>query len=737
MADLSEKSALDVVPARPRAVQSLESLNFQAWQPYGPEPAIDLREYLRQLRERAWVVVVSVLVCLLGAVIYINSVTPLYEARAQLMIEPERPNIVAFADVIDDQGSKTDYYQTQYQVLRSRMLARRTMDVLRLWAHPEFTAQPSRAVAIMAWLSPGSREAVDSTPKTRSVAAESEAIGRFLKALTIEPIRNSRLLDVRFRSAEPKLAADVVNTLVRGYIDRELEFKVEASRQARAWLDERLARQREVVQSAEESLQQYRAANQALSVEGRPDIVAQRLSDLNAAATRARTERLEKEATYEQWQALAAADHDGELVVPPTTPGSSAFEAARAALLAAQANRATLARELGERHPDLIAAGTAVAQAGARVRSEAARVVETSRAELQVAQAKEARLAQALESQKRLAHTLDQKAIDYRMQQREAASSRQMLEGLLQRAQETAVAGELKTSNVRIVDLADVPLSTVYPRSLLLLGIAGFAGAGLGLALVLVLGHVDDRVRTGEEIRRWLDVTYLGNVPTVPRKLLRRSEVVTDEAGGDAFSEALRMVRTNLAFFCEQDRPRVILVTSTSRGEGKTLLATNVAVALAHARQRVLLVDGDMRRPRLHSIFDVERGPGLADLLTSSAKGDTVLRETRLANLTLLPAGTEPTQTADLLGFDPITQMLSTLDRQFDWVIVDSPPVDAATDACLLAHRVARVLFVVAGRKVSRRAARTAIDRLSAAGADFVGAVLTRMHQQPQDYLPY
>jgi polysaccharide biosynthesis transport protein len=282
-----------------------------------------------------------------------------------------------------------------------------------------------------------------------------------------------------------------------------------------------------------------------------------------------------------------------------------------------------------------------------------------------------------------------------------------------------------------------VPLSTVYPRSALLLGIAGFAGTGLGLALVLVLGHVDDRLRTGEEIRRWLDVTYLGNVPTVPRKLLRRSEVVTDQAGADGFSESLRMVRTNLAFFCEQGMPRVIVVTSTSRGEGKTLVATNLAVALAQARQRVLLVDGDMRRPRLHEIFAVERGPGLADLLSSPELGTSVLRETQQPNLTLMAAGSEPAQTADLLGFDPITQLLAALDRTFDWVIVDSPPVDAATDACLLAHRVSRVLFVVAGRRVSRTAARTAVDRLSASGADFVGAVLTRMHAQPQDYQPY
>ena len=713
--------------------QPVESLRFTAWHPEAEADASGLRAYLRQLRERLWLVLVVVAVFVAAAAIYSATVQPQFEARAQLLIEPERPNVVAFADVIDDQGSKTDYYQTQYQVLRSRMLARRTMDVLQLWKRPEFAQPPSRIERTLAWVGLGSEsEEVPDEVGPRSVNEESRAIGRFLSALTIEPIRNSRLLNVRFLSPDPKVASDVVNTLVRAYIERELQFKVDASRQARAWLDERVARQREAVQEAEEALQRYRLANRSLPLEGRRDLVAQRLGELNTAATRARTERIEKEAAFGEWQALAASGAASG-VLPPA-PGHAAYEDARGTLAKLQQQRSALARDLGDRHPELMAIDGEIAQAEARVRAEANRALESTRADLMVARAKEAQLARALDSQTRLAQGADQQAIDYGLQQREASSRRQMFEALLQRAQETAVSGELKTSNVRIVDLADVPTAPALPRRGLLLSLAAFAGTGVALGLVLVLGHLDDRLRSGEDVRRWLDVDHVGNVPTVPRKILRRGEVVADDSGADGFTEALRMIRTNLAFLNEGAGPRAIVVTSTTRGEGKTLLATNLAVALSQARQRVLLVDADMRRPRLHAIFGMAREPGLADLLISPRLGDSVLRDLDQANLTLLPAGTEPEQAGDLLGFDPVAQTLASLDRTFDWVIFDAPPVEAAADACLLAHRQARVLFVVAGRRISRVAARAAVDRLSSAGADFIGAVLTRMTGQPIDY---
>lgn len=687
-------------------------------------------DYLRSIWERRLVVAGITLAAILAAVLYCVTATPVYQASAQLAIEPENPNVLAFKPVIEEETSKSDYYQTQYQLLRSRTLARTTLDRLKLWTHPDFVARPDWGGAMAQHLialaaTRTEAQVVDAAPgeppePTESVA-ELQAIGRFLANLTIEPVRGSRLLNVRFLSSDPVVSRNVVNTLLRAHIERTLDFRSAASREALRWLNLRLAQQRKLVEESEHALQQYLEDTSAGSAVERQTVIGQRLADMNAALTRARAERIGREAMYEQLQRLR---DDSSAELPISSPALEVLRNERAAL---RRKEAQLALELGDRHPDLIEVRAAVGAVEDRLEAETQRYLDAARKDVLADQIRESNLQRALEAEKAQAMVLEKKGIEYSVLQREAESNRQMFQSLLQRTRETSISGELNTSNVRIVDEASLPLSSVAPRKRVILPLAAVGGLGLGAICAMLLGVRDDRIKSPAHLRRRVSLRFLGFAPAVSRRTLSAGELQIDPHRASAYTEALRVVRTNLSFCLGDATPRIVLVTSSVRGEGKSMIAGNLAVALSQANQRVLVVDGDLRRPRQHLLFGVERGPGLAEYLGDHVVQTPLLQTTQVPRVSVMAAGMAVDNAADLLGFNPVVRLTQSFGRNFDWIVIDTPPVSEVTDACLFARGEARVLFVVAANQVSGELVQAAVARLAATDAEFAGAVLSRV----------
>ena len=269
-----------------------------AGRPHGPRHDtmefgdVHLLDYVRVLYKRRWTAVTVFTLIMLGVTIYTFTVTPIYEAQVRLLIETENPNVVSFKQVIEEREANADYYQTQYNMLQSRSLARKTLDSLKLWNHPEFSHGATKA-----------HEGL-SQPGADETAAQSRTIDAFLEGLNIAPIRNSRLVDVKYRSPDPALAASISSSLVQSYIQRNLEYRFLASKEASDWLGERLAEQRKHVEAAEMALQQYRERHDGISLVDNQNIVVQKLADLNAAVTRAKTDRIQKVALYRQLGAI-------------------------------------------------------------------------------------------------------------------------------------------------------------------------------------------------------------------------------------------------------------------------------------------------------------------------------------------------------------------------------------------------------------------------------------------------
>lgn len=717
---------------------------------------IHLLDYFRVLYKRRWIAVTSFLLVFLSTVVYTFTATPIYEAGVQILIENQDPNVVSFQEVLDQTQRTSEYYQTQYRILASRALARRTIDTLKVWAHPQFNPEAEYPKGM--W-NPGTlaRESVDvltswvtglfasaravEPPEVGETASQSATIDRFLDGFTVAPIRNSRLVDVKFRSPDAVLAANVANALAKSYIEQSLEYKFLSSKEATAWLSRQLAEQRKQVEASERALQAYRERNDAVSLEDRQNIVVQKLVDLNAAVTRARTERIQKEAAYNQIRAVQ--NNRAGLDTLSAIVSNTFVQQQKTQLAELQRQRAQLANKLGPRHPDMEKLALAIETAQARIDAEMAKVIESLRNDYQQALAQERSLSAALDQQKGDALELNRKGIDYGVLARDAAASRQMFDSLMQRVKETSVSGELKTSNIRIVDEAEVPRKPASPRKGLNILLALFGGGMLGIGFAFFFEYLDNRIKNPDEIEQHLNLPFLGMVPSVNVKTLEKSMAGSGGSPGVGlandgiphnFAESFRALRTNVLFSTAEQGSHSIVVTSTGPSEGKTSVACNLAIALAQAGERVLLIDADLRKPRVAGIFGKPQKPGLSNVLVGNAKASEALHGTSVPRLWVMPAGVHAPNPPELLGSKRCRDFMDSLGEHFDWVIVDSPPVMAVTDAAVIAHRVTGVLFVIGSEMTTRGAARRAVKQLEHARAKFVGAVLNRVDLQHNAY---
>jgi capsular exopolysaccharide synthesis family protein len=677
-----------------------------------------LVDYLRVLYKRRWTAATAFLLVVVTTTVYTFTATPIFEARTQLLIEADNPNVINFKEVIDEQGTKADYYQTQYNILQSRALARKTLDGLKLWDHELVGGAPG--VRLWGWW-----RADHLTAEGSETVEQSRAIDRFLSHLTVTPIRNSRLVDIKYRLPDPQLAAAIVNAVAKNYIEQDLEYKFVASKEASDWLGERLGEQRKQVEAAETALQRYREQNDAISLQDRENIVVQKLADLNAAVTQAKTDRFQKQALYNQLQSL---QKDGAgLDTFPAVLANSYIQQQKGELAQLQSQHRQLSERLGEKHPEIVKVRSAIELAQAKLDGEIGKVVQSVRNEYQAAQAKENSLIAALNQQKGEAMTMNRKAIDYGVLERDVQSTKQVYESLLQRAKETGVSAELKTSNIRVVDQGERPRTPVSPRKALNLSLALIGGTLLAFGLAFFFEYVDNRIKSPDEIAAFLRLPSLGLIPALKASSWSGSEPLLSSGVPPNFAEAVRSVRTNVLFSSAEEGPRSLVVTSTGPGEGKTLVAANLAISFAQAGQRVLLIDGDMRRPRVHEIFKHNQEPGLSNLMVGHASPSTSIRKSNVPGLWLLTAGRIPPNPAELLGSRRFKDFMRSLGEHFDSVIIDSPPIMAVTDAAIAASTTSGIVFVIGSEMTSRHAARTAVEQLQKGRPAFVGAVLNRV----------
>jgi len=715
-----------------------------ASRPYSQTPAHHFSDYLRVLYKRRWIAGVAFLAVFVYGAVDTLKKTPIYEASAQVLIEKEARRATSLNSVLEERQSyyEDDFYPTQFKILQSRKLAWRAVQALGLDKKAEVAEAPVAVKTgetstgltgtIVGWVSQmvGAPKPIEPPPADETTT-QSAQISAFLGGLWISPVRNTLLVDVKYRSSDPVMAERAANALVDAYRQQTLDSRLMASKEANEYLSGQLEDYRKRVEQSELALQQYKETHDAVALDEKDNTVVTKLADLSARVTSATSERIDKEAKYRSIEALQ--DDREKLAGFPAIVRDVNISSLKAKLRDLETDRGKQAQTLG---PALLGGlDQQIKDTKASLFSEEDKIVDALKSDYLTAKANEDALRSALGEQTRQTSNLNKKAIEYGQLQREANSNRTLYDNLLQRAKETGVTGEYKGSNIQVIDRAEVPREPILPqrrRDLMI----GFA-EGVLLAFVLAFGfeYLDSRIKTPDELRAHLGLPFLGLVPVVSVKGQEAETVlISSPTVPQNFSEAIRAVRTAVIFSSADEGARTVVITSTAPSEGKTMVSSNLAVGLAQAGQRTLIIDGDMRRPRLHKMFDRPQEPGLSNVLVGTTQLRDAIRTTPTPKLYVLSAGHLPPNPAELLGSTRYLELIEELKHQFDWILIDAPPVMAVTDAAIISNTATGVIFVVGAEMTSRRNALAAVEQLQQARAKFIGAVLNRVNLERHSY---
>jgi succinoglycan biosynthesis transport protein ExoP len=717
-----------------------------------------LWDYARVVYKRRWIALPAFL--LVFATMTFNSMreTPVYRSQVQLLIEKDAPTVTTLDQMFQSQDGwyNDEFYQTQYRMLQSRSLAKHTIEAMKLWDAPLGNGpEPKSRISPtgMMWslvdggIALAKRPFASPAPPPAPVpaaeqaqagedAAQSARISEFLSGLKVTPVRNTRLVEISYTSTDPAFAAQAANALAAAYIQQNMEFKLNTSKEAGDFLSDRLAEQRKAVEASERALQEFKEQNGTVSIaEGTSSIAVQRLTDLNSALIKARTERINKEALYNQLKSMQT---QGTIETFPAVLANDYIQGLKTNLAQLQREQAQLSERYLENHPEMTKSRSAVESATAKLTGEIGKVVEGVNSEYRAALAQEQSLQGALNAQRNEALGQNKMGIAYSVLQREADSNRQIYESLLQQTKETGIAGERRATNVRVVDHAEVPRGPISPNVRADMTFAFVAGLVLAIGLAFGFEYLDNRIKTPQELKAHLGIPFLGMVPALTNEKQMPNPLL-DNGVPQNFAEAFKSVRTNVLFSTAEEGMRSLVITSAGPGEGKSLVASNLSLALAQAGQRVLLIDADMRRPRVHEIFGGEQEPGLSNVLAGNAKTSEAIRKSATAGLWVMPAGHIPPNPAELLGSRRYTDFIASLGVHFDWVVLDTPPVMVVADSSIVAHQSSGVVFVVRADHTSRHAVRAAVEQLESANAHLLGSVLNRVDlvRNPYYYSAY
>jgi succinoglycan biosynthesis transport protein ExoP len=709
-------------------------------------------DYLVAIRKRWWLILSIFVFAVVTTYINTSRMEPVYRAQSKVLIERYNPYVLRVQEVLPLDAWSTDYYQTQYKILESRSLAKNVVETLKLNESPEFNREPQRSLfpfniresvasvlnVVMA------REGGEESPDPgHAYDPLAPYINLYRSRLRIDPIPESRLVNISFEGHDPVLIAQVANVHAQAYIDKNLEMKLSASEDAVDWLSGRLDELKLKLKESEEALQKFReqediiALENVLSAEGRQEnIVAQRLAELNANLTQARTERIGLATLHSQLRELAA--KPGMVESIPQVIENGFIQALKGDYVELNRQYSELQEKYGDKHPRMIALKNEMRGIQGKIASEVAKINKSLEIQKEVAIAKERSLQNALEVAKRDVMGLNKKAIEYGVLKREVDSNRQLYDMILQRAKETSLTSGLKSTNIFIVDLAEIPRAPIKPQVRRSVTMAAILSLMAGLGLALFVQYLDNTIHSPDEVRRYLNVPFLGPVGLANsngRSFV--SELAVLREPKSKFSESLRTVRTNVVFSLIEPEQKTLMISSPGPMEGKTFIASNLAVMLAKMGRRVLLVDADMRKPRVHKIFNTSCGPGLSNVVLHKCSVKEAIRGTRLKSLKLLPAGTIPPNPSELLGSRSMVKVIDELKAYFDYLIFDTPPILAVTDAAVLGGMLDGTILVIKASETTRQCARRTIEQLLGINARVMGVVLNQVNFQKDPYYNY
>jgi succinoglycan biosynthesis transport protein ExoP len=661
----------------------------------GAERDFDVRYYTDLLWRRRILLAATAIGGLALGILAGELQVPRYQARTVLRVMPPNPTSLGVADALVQTGNPIrdrQFFNTQLKVLRSREIGERVVERLKLEDQAAFREAPN-------------------------------AVGHFLSHVTVEPIPETYLVEVRVTNHDAEAAALWANTLADIYMDYSIEGRVQAAERAYQWVTERLAVTQNEMREAQDKLLKSYQGQDLFVPEGSVSAITTSITTLNEDHIQAQARRIELEAQLGEFRSMRRRGRPPDSI--PQVREDEAVSQINGRIQSLALDLARLRENYKEGHPEVQKVQAQLEQLKKDKADRVSQIEESLRAEYRQLQRREAELRAAIEGHKARAAEQSRKLTELESLKKQADAAGGLYGVLLQKLNETNIAASIQDDNVRLLDKAVVPTSPVWPRKRQLALVSLLAGMLLGAGWVLLRDALDNKIKDADDVERRLHLEVLAAIPKYNKE------------DDDLAKEAYQNLRTALLFSRRKDRGHAVLVTGAAPSEGKTTTLLQLGRRLADAQERTVLVDCDLRKAHLHSRLNVPREPGFTDYFLRPVELMSLVRSTRFSNLSIIPAGALPPNPPALIAREEFETALEQLREHFQWILIDSPPVAAVTDALLLAAQADSTVLVVQQNRVDRAVVKRAVTALHKVTPRLVGAVLNAVDIKSKGYYGY
>ncbi|ENK2081132.1 polysaccharide biosynthesis tyrosine autokinase [Vibrio alginolyticus] len=664
---------------------------------------------------------------------YIYSKASIYQATATLLIQEEQKSALSIEEVYGVDTTKKEYFQTQIAILKSNHIADKVIRELNLTQLPEFTSSGGVNKKIDQIKSiPFVQDLLNVAPSPKETAQFSEsyyqALQAFRSKLDIEPVRNTQLVRIRFRSTDPKLAMTIANAVGQAYIDANFEAKLVVTQNAATWLTNNSQKLEERLRNSEQALQEFLLKEGLIDINGIDEIYANELEELTRKLNIAVNKRIEAQTLIQLLRRKSSQSLDSLLSIDEFANQAQIRDLKLSEAQAAK-NLSELAQRYGPKHDRMIQAKAQLAEIQSRTQQLIRDISFSKQQDLLAAKAQEDMLRAELDNKKSDFQSLGSQKARYEQLKREVESNKALYEAFLNREKETNATSDYKNVTARFTDKAIIPLFPVAPQRIKLVLIATFFGFAIACALVIILETMREVIRSTADVQEKLGVTCLGVIPMVKKRNLRKNGVSYSAYLDDEeklFSEACRSVRTSLLLRLTNTKQKILPFTSAIPEEGKTSTSINMAVSFSKM-EKVLIIDCDLRRPSIAKRFGIaESSPGLTHILTMDTPIKDCVTHIKEANLDVLPAGLVPPNPQELLASDRFKKLLEHFQNKYDRIIIDTPPLLSVSDALILGKYANGLITVIRSESTKSSLVNLALSKQIQHSVPSLGVLITQ-----------